>query len=199
MSAPQKTPLLFSAKGKGRVVAGISWDARADKVSLVGQLVHKDSQHDMDLACFLYDADGEFIDYVGAEAQDAMSDTGNVYHSGDDMTGEGGGDDETISAELAALPGDVHALVYLAEIKSNHVFGDIESPAARLYDALTGDTLLTLPIAEDKADQAKIACILWTIARDDASPTGWTLRAHNTCPDLADVTEWGPYLARYLG
>lgn len=194
----ETTPLLFSKQGKGRIAVGLSWDPREDKVKLVNQILRKDSQHDMDLSCFLFDAGGDFLDFVGAEAQDSMDQSGRIYHSGDDMTGEGGGDDETISAELAELPEDVHALVFLAEIKSRHVFGDIEAPSARLYDALSREILLELPLAADPGDSNKIACVLWTIARDDASPTGWSLRVHNACPDLTDVTEWGDFLARYL-
>lgn len=198
MTAHDKTPLNFSTNGKGRIVTGLRWDPRTDRIGLVSQVVRKDSQHDMDLACFIYNVEGDFIDFVGAEAQDSMDQSGHIYHSGDDMSGEGGGDDETVTVELNALPPDVHALIFLAEVKSRHVLGDINSPAARLVDSFTGDVLLETALAEDADDKAKIACILWGIVRDKASPTGWSLTNIRNCPDLADINEWGPYLARYL-
>lgn len=198
MAAMEKIPLQFSTQGKGRIVTGLSWDPRSDKIGLVDQVVRGDSQHDLDLSCFAYDANGEFIDYVGAEAQDSMDQSGHIYHSGDDMSGEGGGDDETINAELNALPAETHALIFLVEIKSRHVFGDIDSPTARLFDALSGDIILETAIAEGADDKNKIACVLWGIVRDSASSTGWSLLPVRDCPDLADISEWGPFLARYL-
>lgn len=198
MNAPQKISLSFSTQGKGRIVTGLSWDPRTDKIGLVDQVVRGDSQHDLDLTCFVYDQNSEFIDYIGAEAQDSMDQSGHIYHSGDDMSGEGGGDDETISAELNALPLDVHALVFLAEIKSRHVFGDIDRPAARLYDSQSGDIILDTLLGEEADDQNKSACVLWVVMRDSAAPTGWALIPVRDCPDIADITEWGPYLARYL-
>lgn len=105
-------PLQFSTQGKGRIVTGLSWDPRPGKVGFIQQVVKKDSQHDMDLTCFMYNVQGEFVDYVGSEAQDSMDQSGKVYHSGDDMSGEGQGDDETISVELNALPVDIHALIF---------------------------------------------------------------------------------------
>lgn len=198
MTGIEKIPLQFSAQGKGRIVTGLSWDPRTDRIGFVDQVINKDSQHDMDLACFLYDAHGEFVDYVGAEAQDSMDQSGRVYHSGDDMSGEGGGDDEAITAELSALPADIHALIFLAEIKSRHVMGDIDSPSARLRDSLTGEVILETVLAENADDKNKIACVLWAILRDPASPSGWSLAIIRHCPDLGDISEWGPYLARYL-
>ena len=94
----EKGPLLHSMKARQRVVAGLSWDAREEKkVKMLDRVIKKDSQHDLDICCYLYDKDGECIDFVGAEAQDSVSESGHVYHSGDDMTGTGDGDDEFIS------------------------------------------------------------------------------------------------------
>lgn len=199
MSDRTAIPLSFSPQGKGRIVVGLSWDPRADKVRLIDRIARGDSQHDMDLVCYVYNAEGECIDFIGAEAQDSMSESGHIYHSGDDMTGEGGGDDETITAELSVLPDDIDALVFLAEIKSNHVFADIESPSARLFDSLTHEIILESWLGQDAADKNKIACVLWALRRDDVSETGWTLHVVQTCPDVTDITEWGAYLARYIG
>lgn len=198
MAHGEKIPLSFSTQGKGRIVTGLSWDPRTDKIGFVDQVVRGETQHDLDLTCFIYDASGEFIDYVGAEAQDSMDQSGHVYHSGDDMTGEGGGDDETISAELNALPAEIHALIFLAEIKSRHVFGDVDRPSARLFDSASGDVILETALADNADDKNKSACVLWGIVRDSAASTGWSLIPIRDCPDLADITEWGPYLARYL-
>ena len=126
-----------------------------------------------------------------------MDQSGHVYHSGDDMSGEGGGDDETVTIELSRLPDDIHALVFLAEVKSQHVLGDIDRPSARLFDSMTHDVILETYLAEDAADKNKIACVLWAITRDDSAEAGWSLRHIGQCPDLSAVSEWGSYLSRY--
>lgn len=78
------------------------------------------------------------------------------------------------------------------------MLGDVEQPAARLIDSLTGDIILATNLGENADDKNKVACILWAIVRDPASPTKWSLTNIRNCPDLAEISEWGPYLARYL-
>ena len=200
MSAPlkgEKTPLNHSLKARQRIVVGLSWDAREDKVGLFGRFVKSDSQHDLDITCYVYNAQGEFIDFVGAEAQDSMDQSGAIYHSGDDMSGAGGGDDEFISAELANLPADVHAIVFLIEIRSNHSFSDIEMPATRLADGMTNANLLEIALDHEDAKDKK-AFAMCAISRNAGSPTGWNLYNISEYPDIDQIEDWGRHLAQFV-
>ena len=193
----QKGPLNQTMKSQQRIVAGLSWDAREDKVGVVGRVMNTDSQHDLDLSCYIYNAAGDFIDYVGAEAQDSMDDSGKIYHSGDDMSGEGDGDDERIAVELAGLPDSVHAIVFLVEIRSNHTFSDILMPEVRLADSFTENNLLHTPINHDGAAD-KNAYVFASVYRDPTnSETGWTLNHIANYPDIAQIQDWGEYLSQY--
>ena len=192
-----KAPLLHTVKARQRIIAAISWDVRAKKTTVMDHIRGTNQQHDLDLSCFIYDRDGNYVDYVGSMAQDSMDQTGAVYHSGDDATGEGDGDDESISCELAGLPEETAHLVFVAEIRSAHVFQDIEEPAARIADGMTDKNLLTLNIAATEGKDAS-ACIMARIYRDATSPTGWNLHLIDEYPAISDVSDWGSYLSRYL-
>lgn len=189
-------PLLHTMKARQRVIAAISWDVRAKKVTIVDKLVGKNQQHDLDLSCFVYDPDGTYIDFVGPMAQDSMDQSGVIYHSGDDATGAGGGDDEMISCELAGVPDDVAQIIFVAEIRSNHVFADVDEPSFRLVDGMTDKSLFTLEMAKGKAGDKK-ACVIAKIFRGE-SPTGWLLQTIEDYPDVDNVPDWGSYLTRHL-
>lgn len=193
----EKGPLLHTLKARQRVVAAIRWDPREDKAGLIDRIRGTFQQHDLDITCFVFDERGEYIDFVGAEAQDGMDQSGCIYHSGDDMTGEGGGDDEFISAELAGLPDDVAHLVFVVEIRSNCVFGDIISPVARIADGMDDTNLLRIDL-NDPAGAGKVACVFACISRNSASETGWTLHHIADFPDIAGIDDWGTYLVKYL-
>ena len=193
----EETPLLHTKSGRERIVVAISWDERAAKTTIVDKLRGTNQQHDLDVSCFVFDRNGEYIDFVGAMGQDAMDQTGAIYHSGDDESGAGSGDDEFISCELAGLPRDTQNLIFVTEIRSNHTFKDIDDPYVRIADGMTNKNLFELHMATTTG-QDKTACVMARISRDPTSPTGWNLHIIDQYPDLNDVSDWGGYLTRYL-
>lgn len=192
-----KSPLNHTKQSRERIIAGLSWDPREDKVSRVRHMLKTDSQHDLDISCYVYDATGQFIDFVGAEAQDSVDQSGKIYHSGDDMTGAGEGDDEQISAELAALPAHVHGLVFLVEIKSRHTFSEIDEPMCHLADAMSNQDLFMAAMAHDDAAD-KNAFVMCSIYRDSTNDSGWTLYNISEYPDISKIEDWGTYLAQFV-
>ncbi|MGY0066580.1 TerD family protein [Streptomyces sp. QTS137] len=67
---------------------------------------------------------------------------GAVKHSGDNLTGEGGGDDETITVDLGRLPQDVSGLVFTVNSFSGQKFTEVAKAYCRLLDAATGEELV---------------------------------------------------------
>jgi tellurium resistance protein TerZ len=193
----EKTPLLHTLKSRQRIIVGLSWDAKEEKVKLLNKLIKKDSQHDLDVSCYIYTKNGEFIDFVGAEAQDSMDESEKIYHSGDDMTGTGDGDDEFISAELASLPNNIHGIVYLAEVRSAHSFKDVDAPFIRLVDGINDNTLLESHISGEEADERN-AFIFAAIYRSIESPTGWMVHNISESPDISTIEDWGLHLAQFI-
>lgn len=192
-----KVALNHTQESRERILVGLRWDAREDKVKMLDRLVKKDSQHDLDITCYIYDTHGKFIDFVGAEAQDSMDESGKIYHSGDDMTGIGDGDDEFISAELAELPDNIHGIVFLAEVRSAHSFADVEAPFCRLADGMSDENLLECPINHENAAHAQ-AFVMCAIYKNEDSPTGWILYNISEYPDISQIKDWGSYLAQFV-
>lgn len=193
----QKVPLLYTPKARHRVLTAISWDISKEKVKLMDKIRKTDQQYDLDISCYVYDEHGEYIDFVGAMAQDSMDQSGAIYHSGDDQTGEGDGDDEAISCELAGLPEDVAHIVFLVEIRSAHIFSDIGAISLRIADGMTDKNLYELTVAKNEGHDSA-AYVAARIYRDSSSPTGWSLHIIDEYPDLAEVDDWGGWLIRYL-
>ncbi|MFI2639501.1 TerD family protein [Streptomyces sp. NPDC018610] len=67
---------------------------------------------------------------------------GAVKHSGDNLTGEGAGDDEVIVVDLGRLPQEVTGLVFTVNSFSGQKFTDVAKAYCRLLDAATGEELV---------------------------------------------------------
>ncbi|MER5180628.1 TerD family protein [Streptomyces sp. NPDC002896] len=67
---------------------------------------------------------------------------GAIKHSGDNLTGEGGGDDEVIVVDLGRLPQDVTGLVFTVNSFSGQKFTEVAKAYCRLLDATTGEELV---------------------------------------------------------
>ncbi|MFE6334120.1 TerD family protein [Streptomyces sp. NPDC057798] len=67
---------------------------------------------------------------------------GAIRHSGDNLTGEGGGDDEVISVDLGRLPQDVTGLVFTVNSFTGQKFTEVAKAYCRLLDGTTGEELV---------------------------------------------------------
>ena len=67
---------------------------------------------------------------------------GAVQHSGDNLTGEGAGDDEAITVHLGGLPPEVTGLVFTVNSFSGQKFSQVAKAYCRLLDAATGEELV---------------------------------------------------------
>ncbi len=67
---------------------------------------------------------------------------GAIQHSGDNLTGEGAGDDEVITVDLGRLPMEVSGLVFTVNSFSGQKFTDVAKAYCRLLDASTGEELV---------------------------------------------------------
>ncbi|MFJ2782549.1 MULTISPECIES: TerD family protein [unclassified Streptomyces] len=67
---------------------------------------------------------------------------GSVKHSGDNLTGEGAGDDEVIVVDLGRLPAEATGLVFTVNSFSGQKFTEVAKAYCRLMDAATGEELV---------------------------------------------------------
>jgi tellurium resistance protein TerD len=124
-----------------------------------------DLNFDLDLICFIYDADGNYISAVDQEAWTSMDDTGHVYHSGEDMVGSGGPDDEQIYIHTKNLPIHIHELFFIVLSDCAHAFKDVLNPMVHVTDSYSNKPLLKVEI-DKLPDSDKYAFVFCRICRD---------------------------------
>ena len=98
----QKVSLSKESAGLSNVLVGLGWDAVEQRSGLFG--LFKAADIDCDATAILL-KNGKFVDktdvvYFG----NLVHKSGTVRHMGDNLTGEGEGDDEQILIELSRVP-----------------------------------------------------------------------------------------------
>ncbi|MDX2533972.1 TerD family protein [Streptomyces scabiei] len=76
---------------------------------------------------------------------------GAIKHSGDNLTGEGGGDDEVIVVDLGRLPQEVTGLVFTVNSFSGQKFTEVAKAYCRLLDAASGEELVRFDLTNAEA------------------------------------------------
>ncbi|MEV2247202.1 TerD family protein [Streptomyces sp. NPDC049970] len=67
---------------------------------------------------------------------------GAIKHSGDNLTGEGAGDDEVIVVDLGRMPAEATGLVFTVNSFTGQKFTEVAKAYCRLIDAATGEELV---------------------------------------------------------
>ena len=137
------------APGMKKMLIGLGWSMRATD----------GDAFDLDGGVFLLGAggkvrsDADFVFYNQAKSSD-----GSVVHSGDNRTGEGEGDDETITVELDKVPADVEKIavcvtIHDAEARRQN-FGMVSRAYVRCVDAITNAEVARYDLSEDASVEA---------------------------------------------
>lgn len=77
---------------------------------------------------------------------------GALSHSGDNRTGAGDGDDETVTVQLANIPANVQKILFslnIFEAKPDQNLGMVRDAFIRVYDKVTGNELMRYDLSED--------------------------------------------------
>ncbi|MCF3105018.1 TerD family protein [Streptomyces roseoverticillatus] len=95
---------------------------------------------DLDASVIAYGPDRNMIDACYFGKLQILN--GAVQHSGDNLTGEGSGDDETITVHMGGLPPEVTGLVFTVSSFNGQKFSEVAKAYCRLLDARTGEELV---------------------------------------------------------
>jgi len=137
---------------------GLGWQAREDC--------------NVDGSCISLDIDGKIIDCVYHEV---LSGSG-ITHSGDDLTGEGEGDNEIITVKLTQLDKRVCQLVFLVMIYSEGMnFSDIFYAYVRLMAGPQMKELAFFPLSSYEGGNVRGTCLVF--ARLYRTSDGWQFHA----------------------
>ena len=155
------------APGLTAVLVGLGWDAR----STTG------ADFDLDASALLVNSAGRvlsdqhFIFYNNLTSPD-----GSVEHTGDNLTGEGEGDDESIKVNLAGVPADVDKIVFPVSIHDagsrGQSFGQVRNAFIRVVNQAGGAELARYDLTEDASTET--AMVFGELYRHGAE---WKFRA----------------------
>jgi tellurium resistance protein TerD len=155
------------APGLKKVIIGLGWDPRATD----------GAEFDLDGSAFLLRADGkvrgdsDFIFYNNLKSTD-----GSVTHSGDNLTGAGEGDDETVTIELGNVPPEVDKIAIAVTIHDaetrNQNFGQVSKAFIRCVNAAGNTEIARYDLSEDSSTEA--AMIFGEVYR---AGSDWKFRA----------------------
>ncbi|MGW7198701.1 TerD family protein [Streptomyces chryseus] len=95
---------------------------------------------DLDASVIAYDGSRKHIDSCYFGKLSILS--GAIKHSGDNLTGEGAGDDEVITVDLGRIPPEATGLVFTVNSFTGQKFTEVAKAYCRLLDAATGEELV---------------------------------------------------------
>jgi stress response protein SCP2 len=104
---------------------------------------------DLDASVIAYGAQRDHIDSCYFGKLSILN--GAIKHSGDNLTGEGGGDDEVIVVDLGRIPQEVTGLVFTVNSFSGQKFTEVAKAYCRLLDAATGEELVRFDLTGAEA------------------------------------------------
>ena len=149
------------------VIVGLGWDARTTT----------GVDFDLDASALLTNAEGKVAqDQNFVFFNNLKSPDGSVEHTGDNLTGEGEGDDEVIKVNLAGVPADVEKIVfpvsiYEAETRQQS-FGQVRNAFIRVVNQADNNELARYDLSEDASTET--AMVFGELYRHGAE---WKFRA----------------------
>lgn len=128
-----------------KFMVGMGWDTNA---------TDSGQAFDLDASAFLLNSNGKaisenhFIYYNNLKSPE-----GCVEHTGDNTTGVGDGDDETIKVDLSKLPAGCEKITFVVTIHDaenrRQNFGQVRNAFVRIYDPTTNEEILKYDLGED--------------------------------------------------
>lgn len=145
LSKGQKVDLTKGNPSLKKIMVGLGWDVNS---------FDSGADFDLDAAAFMVGENGkcptekEFIFYGNLEHN-----SGALKHMGDNLTGDGEGDDEQILVDLTAIPQNVSRIaftvtIYDADARRQN-FGQVSNAFIRIVDETTGNELIRYDLSED--------------------------------------------------
>ncbi|HEY5881554.1 MAG TPA: TerD family protein [Nakamurella sp.] len=159
--------LTKAAPGLKAVSVGLGWDVRSttgDDFDLDASALGLSSSKKIV-------ADEYFVFFNNTSSPD-----GSIVHQGDNLTGEGEGDDEVINVDLPTVPTTVESIVFPVSIYDadtrGQSFGQVRNAFIRVVDQSNGNELARYDLSEDASTET--AMVFGELYRNG---TEWKFRA----------------------
>lgn len=144
LSKGQNVSLSKTDPHLNKVLIGLGWDARSTD----------GADFDLDASVFLTGENGKVIsDNHFVFYNNLRSPCGSVEHTGDNLTGDGDGDDESIIVDLTAVPANIKSIFITVTIHDADArrqnFGQVSDAFIRLVNNETNDEVVRFDLSED--------------------------------------------------
>ncbi|MFC9967981.1 TerD family protein [Nocardia ignorata] len=168
------------------VKMGLGWDP----VRTRGMFGNRTVDIDLDASVCLF-ADQNLVDvaYYGQ----LSSKDGSVRHQGDNLTGEGEGDDEMILVDLTRIPAHISTLLFIVTSYKGHTFEQVQNAFCRLIDGTTNGELARYTLAGGMPFTAMAMAKVYRSGGD------WKMQALGEGFQAKHPGEAVPQLGRFLG
>ncbi|GAA2395130.1 chemical-damaging agent resistance protein C [Catellatospora methionotrophica] len=155
------------APGLTAVIVGLGWDTRTTS----------GAAFDLDASALMLNGSGKILsDQHFVFFNNLVSPEGSVEHTGDNLTGEGDGDDESIKIDLAAVPAEVQTITIAVSIydagSRGQSFGLVRNAYIRILNQVDGGELARYDLSEDASTET--AMIFGEVYRRNGE---WKFRA----------------------
>jgi len=144
----QKISLSKESAGLTRIFMGLGWDVANNKKGGIfgGLLGGASGDIDLDASCLVFDDHGKPLDQIWFQRLNGMN--GAIVHTGDNLTGAGEGDDETIRVDLSRLPANAKTLVFTVNSFRGQTFDTVANAFCRVVDEVSGRELARFNLSE---------------------------------------------------
>jgi tellurium resistance protein TerZ len=190
LSKGQAISLSKDNPGLSRVFMGLGWDpvkSGGGFLGFFGKLFGGGAAIDLDASVLVFDSAKNEIDRVCFTK--LKSSNGSITHDGDNLTGEGDGDDEVIRVDLSRLDPRAAHLVFTVNSFRGQTFNEVDNAVARLVDDTNQREICTYTLREQGAHTGVVMASL------SKGSDGWSMTAHGvqatgrTVDDLVGVSK----------
>ena len=159
--------LTKEAPGLTAVAVGLGWDARTTT----------GVEFDLDASAIACGTDKRVLsDQHFIFFNNLRSPEGSIEHTGDNLTGEGDGDDEVINVDLAGTPPNIDSIVFPVSIydadSRGQSFGQVRNAYIRVVNRANGSEIARYDLSEDASTET--AMVFGELYRSGAD---WKFRA----------------------
>lgn len=155
--------------GLSLISLGVGWDVAKPKGFFGKMLGGGSDSIDLDASALVFDGAGAILDTVWFGQ--LQSNDGSIRHSGDNLTGEGDGDDESIAIDLPRLPSAAEHVVLTVNSFRGQTFDRVDNAYGRVVDSSNGTELARFPISDSGPHTGLI------LARLSRAGGEWTFKA----------------------
>jgi tellurium resistance protein TerZ len=189
LSKGQRISLQKTAPKLRRVALGLAWEPIKTEGFFARLFDSRVETVDLDASCACLDGNGKSIEAVWFGR--LASSNGAIRHSGDNRTGDGDGDDETIFVDLPSVDARITALIFTINSFSGQTFERVKASSCRLIDTESKQTLASFALDAQGKHTAMLMVALLKKGSDwEMSAIGNTGEGR-TYKDLAvPIREW---------